>query len=210
MPMQYDAKYVFLNVCQGLELICIVQCFVEWFAISGEEMLGVDNYHILYYNRGIEAGQPIYQMHADCWKISCFTFVLLTYLSFFLYCFVDHCLSSVLFSVVYFQCWLCFWYRQSLSQYNLSLRHRWPWPILVGYLVQAHWFYCSQKLKLFGFQIFRFWAYPMKVIPETRRAHSIWYLCFYYYTYPYKHLLCTKCACQGLIHRNTRKRHSSL
>ena len=25
--------------------------------------------------------------------------------------------------------------------------------------------------KLFGFLIFRFWAYLMKVIPETRRAH---------------------------------------
>ena len=26
-------------------------------------------------------------------------------------------------------------------------------------------------LKLFGFPTFRFWAYPMKVIPETRWAH---------------------------------------
>ena len=29
MPMQYDVKYVLLNVCQGLELICNVQCFVK-------------------------------------------------------------------------------------------------------------------------------------------------------------------------------------
>jgi hypothetical protein len=29
VPMQYDVKYVVLNVYQGLELICIVQCFVE-------------------------------------------------------------------------------------------------------------------------------------------------------------------------------------
>jgi hypothetical protein len=29
------------------------------------------------------------------------------------------------------------------------------------------------------FTIFRFWAYLMKVIPETRRTHSIWYLRFY-------------------------------
>jgi hypothetical protein len=83
MPMQYEVKYVVLNVCQGLELICNVQWFVEWFAISGEEILGVENYHILYYSRGIEGGQPIYQMHTDCLKISCSTFVLLTYLSFF-------------------------------------------------------------------------------------------------------------------------------
>ena len=35
-------------------------------------------------------------------------------------------------------------------------------------------------LKLFGFSIFRFWAYLMKVVPETCRAHQIWYLRFYY------------------------------
>jgi hypothetical protein len=27
---------------------------------------------------------------------------------------------------------------------------------------------------------FRFWAYQMKIIPETRRAHYIWYLRFYF------------------------------
>jgi hypothetical protein len=27
--------------------------------------------------------------------------------------------------------------------------------------------YCSQTLKLFGFPIFRYWVYLMKVIPET-------------------------------------------
>jgi hypothetical protein len=67
--MQYDVKYVVFNVYQGLELICIAQCFVEWFAISSEEMLGVDNYHILYYSRGIEGGQPLYQMYGDFLKI---------------------------------------------------------------------------------------------------------------------------------------------
>jgi hypothetical protein len=36
------------------------------------------------------------------------------------------------------------------------------------------------KFKLLDFPIFRFWAYPMKVIPETRRAHYIWYLDFDY------------------------------
>ena len=66
--MQYVVKYVVFNVYQGLILICIVQCFVELFAISGTEMLGVD-YHILYYSRGIEGGQPLYQMYADCRKI---------------------------------------------------------------------------------------------------------------------------------------------
>jgi hypothetical protein len=34
--------------------------------------------------------------------------------------------------------------------------------------------------KLFGFLIFRLWAYLMKVIPETGGgSHFIWYLCFY-------------------------------
>jgi hypothetical protein len=31
--------------------------------------------------------------------------------------------------------------------------------------------YCSQNFKLFGFSIFWFWAYLMKVLPERRRAH---------------------------------------
>ena len=131
MPMQYDFKYVVYNVCQGLELICIVQCFVEWFAISGEEMLGVDNYHILYYSRGIEGGQPLYQMYADCRKIfalhSSYWHHILVYSV--LLCWPPF--FSDLLSVVHFQCWLSFWYRQSLFQYNVSLRHRWPWPILV-------------------------------------------------------------------------------
>ena len=37
--------------------------------------------------------------------------------------------------------------------------------------VYALWFYCSQSFKLFGFPIFLFLAYLMKVIPEMRRAH---------------------------------------
>ena len=62
----------------------------------------------------------------------CSTFVLLTsYL-----CLICITLLTIVFfpdllSVVHFQCWLSFWYRQSLFQYNVSLRHRWPWPILV-------------------------------------------------------------------------------
>ena len=40
-----------------------------------------------------------------------------------------------------------------------------------GYHVKVLWFYCSQNFKLFGFPIFQIWAYLMKVVPETRRAH---------------------------------------
>jgi hypothetical protein len=40
-----------------------------------------------------------------------------------------------------------------------------------GYPVYALWFYWFQNFKLFAFPIFRFWAYLVKVIPETRRAH---------------------------------------
>ena len=55
-----------------------------------------------------------------------------------------------------------------------------------GYFVYALWFnysqiFCfsilslftesSQNVKLFGFPIFRFWVYLMKVIPETRLVH---------------------------------------
>jgi len=37
---------------------------------------------------------------------------------------------------------------------------------------RSFWFYCSQDLKnILGFPIFRFWAYLMKVIPETHRVN---------------------------------------
>ena len=36
-----------------------------------------------------------------------------------------------------------------------------------------------KTIKLFGFPIFWFWAYLMKVIPEARHAHYFWYLRFY-------------------------------
>jgi len=41
--------------------------------------------------------------------------------------------------------------------------------ILAGFgdPVWALWFYCTQSFKLFGFPIFRFWAYLMKVIPKN-------------------------------------------
>ena len=47
------------------------------------------------------------------------------------------------------------------------------------------WLFCLDPfvflkiLKLFGFQIFWLWAYPMKAIPEMPLAQYIWYLCFY-------------------------------
>ena len=33
------------------------------------------------------------------------------------------------------------------------------------------WFYCFQNSKLFSFPFFQFWAYLMKIIPETHYAH---------------------------------------
>ena len=56
-----------------------------------------------------------------------------------------------------------------------SLRHRWRWnmlAILLGLLVLT----LPYTLKLFGFPIFRFLAYLMKVILETLRVSSVWYL----------------------------------
>ena len=44
-------------------------------------------------------------------------------------------------------------------------------------LICLCWFIGS-KHKLFG--LFRYWAFTMKVIPETRRVQYIWYLRFYY------------------------------
>ena len=48
-----------------------------------------------------------------------------------------------------------------------------------GYLVSVLWFYCSQSFQLFFFPMFRFCAYVMKAMPETRRAYQIWYLLFF-------------------------------
>jgi hypothetical protein len=48
---------------------------------------------------------------------------------------------------------------------------------------------CSQNFKLFGFPIFPFWAYLMKVFQQTRRTHYIWYLPVYYYIIYVIHLI---------------------
>ena len=45
-----------------------------------------------------------------------------------------------------------------------------------GFLAHTHF-------KLFNFQIFLLWACLMTVFPETRRAHKIWYLRFYFSWY---------------------------
>jgi len=50
-------------------------------------------------------------------------------------------------------------------------------PILfIGPLV----YLLPKLLKLFGFPTFRLWVYLLNVIPETCRAHKIWYLRFYF------------------------------
>ena len=56
---------------------------------------------------------------------------------------------------------------------------------VIGDLSRFWWSYLgplvyllTTLLILFGFPTFRFWAYLMKVIPETRCAHKIWYLRF--------------------------------
>ena len=50
---------------------------------------------------------------------------------------------------------------------------------MMAILFKLFGFIAFQNFKLFGFPIFPFWAYLMVVIPETRRAHEIWYLRFY-------------------------------
>jgi hypothetical protein len=59
-------------------------------------------------------------------------------------------------------------YKQIMS----SFRHRWPWTVL-SILFKAFWFYCSQNFKLFGFPVFRFWAYRIKGNPETRYKQCV-------------------------------------
>jgi len=61
-----------------------------------------------------------------------------------------------------------------------SLRHIWPWSNL-AILFLPIGLMLSNTFKLFGFPIFWYWPYLMKVISETRRAHSIGYLLFYFY-----------------------------
>jgi hypothetical protein len=51
----------------------------------------------------------------------------------------------------------------------------------------------SNTFKLFGFPIFRFWAYLIKVFPETLCAHYIRYLRFYYYQIWNSNLFDTSC-----------------
>ena len=40
-------------------------------------------------------------------------------------------------------------------------------PIVAILFLKALWFYCCQNFKSFVYPIFRYWAYPMKVIPEN-------------------------------------------
>jgi len=47
---------------------------------------------------------------------------------------------------------------------DLACRPYITWLTVTEYL-------CHKLPWIFGFPIFRFWAYPMKFIPETRRAH---------------------------------------
>ena len=158
--------YYWMHV-MGWKLFALLQCFVEWFVISGEEMLGVDTYQTLYNRRGIEGGQPIYRRCADCWKISCSTFVLLTYLSFF--CIATSTIACLLFYYLLFTSNA----DHPICIANIYLSITYPSGIgdisQFGYPVFTLWFYCFQNL--FGFPIFRYWAYPMKVIPEARREH---------------------------------------
>ena len=51
------------------------------------------------------------------------------------------------------------------------------WPSCLGHFT----FLLTKTSKLFGFPFFWLWAYLMKVIPETHRAHLIRFLCFYFF-----------------------------
>jgi hypothetical protein len=52
----------------------------------------------------------------------------------------------------------------------IMLWYSWHMPI-VAIMFSFFSFIALKSLKLFGFPIFRFSAYPMKVIPETLRGH---------------------------------------
>ena len=52
------------------------------------------------------------------------------------------------------------------------------------FCLKALWFSFSQRfLNDLAFKYYLLWAYLMKAIPETRLAHWIWYLRFYFYLY---------------------------
>jgi len=60
-----------------------------------------------------------------------------------------------------------------LKRRFFSLQHRWPWTILDILFIPFEFLFPT-TFKLFGFPIFWRWAYLMMVIPETRRAYSLW------------------------------------
>jgi hypothetical protein len=138
---------------RGWNLFALCNVSLKWFAISGEEMLGVDNYHILYYSRGIE-GQPLYQMYGDCRKID--TFVLLTYLS-FLCIALSTIVSSLLVSVVHFQCWLSFWYHQSFL--NIT------YPSDIGDL-SWFWLFCLGPFALLLPKLWVIWLSNLSILSD--------------------------------------------
>jgi hypothetical protein len=68
---------------------------------------------------------------------------------------------------------LSHWISKYLSPDLVITRNTLMPIIYFNYLATTH-------LKIFGFQIVWHLAYLMKVIVKTRRAHYIWYLCFYF------------------------------
>ena len=102
---------------------------------------------------------------------------------------VPGCIISPVVSVsglILFIKYVCHWHLQFLNHVIIiKTKVLLPQTYLtladVGGTVQSFRFLALKDFKLFGFLIFWFWEYLMKVIPEKRRAHYIWYLRFYYY-----------------------------
>ena len=95
-------------------------------------------------------------------------FMLLIFLAFFIM-FFFYCISSMPFA----KCWLCLWFVHSWFPFPFFLSF---WSPTLAILVRPF----ANTFKLSEFQVIRYWAYLMTIIPETRRAQYIRYLLVYW------------------------------
>ena len=148
---------------------------------------------------------------SNVWRLleNILLYIRLTNISYFpLCCFVDNCVSSLLVSVVHFQCCLSRWYRQSF----LSIIY----PSDIGDL-SWFWLFCLGPFAVLLPKLWVIWLSNLSILRVPDEGYSGNASCtlnfisiFLLLHLPLLTSSMYKCVRRGQVHRNTRKRHSSL
>ena len=92
-------------------------------------------------------------------------------------------LYSAAYCMFYIWVWDYCLKRDSSLITQLNSLHHFNVYVVLTVLFRPFIFHAMKTIKLFGFPIFRLWAYPMRIIEETRRAHQILYVFIVVITY---------------------------